>query len=104
MKYNPEWKDTYLMMVKDAVKATLADLGDGEQFTIKEFAERHGFRLTWNLRRRFAELVEAGELARSTRYLESGRLGHVYHKPAREAGQSFDMESAGVLDARYGGY
>lgn len=81
MKYNSTWKNGYREVVEYAIIACLEMIGQGSGFSLRQFAEWYGFKITPNLRRRLAELVTEGKLARAERYLDNGKLGYWYYAP-----------------------
>lgn len=93
MKYNQAWKRAYAETVEYAVIAALEAVGESGQFTLKQFAENYGFKLTWNLRRRMAELVERRIVGQAQRYLENGRLGYVYYRVSEDVLPFFDDDA-----------
>lgn len=84
MKYNATWKKGYAETVEYAVASALDAVGESEGFTLREFADGFGFKVTYNLRRRIRELVEDGKLDCKQRYLNNGRLGYIYYAPKVE--------------------
>jgi len=53
--------------------------GQGGDFTVKGFAEKCGFKVTHNLRRRLAELVKEGLLSYTPIYNGANHLVGLYH-------------------------
>jgi len=82
MKYNAGWKNGYKEVVEYAVITALENLEEGGGFSLREFADGYGFKITPNLRRRITELCTEGKLARAERYLNNGKLGYFYFAPA----------------------
>ena len=71
-------KGLYAQAVRDCA---LTWVGQGGDFTVKGFAEKCGFRVTHNLRRRLAELVKEGLIGYTPIYGNGNHLVGLYHAP-----------------------
>jgi len=69
-------KGLYAQAVRDCA---LSWVGQGGDFTVKGFAEKCGFKVTHNLRRRLAELVKEGLLSYTPIYNGDNHLVGLYH-------------------------
>lgn len=50
-------------------------------FTVKDFADQCGFRVTRHLRTHLRSMVDRGVLQATEAYTDGGRLATFYHKP-----------------------
>lgn len=98
MKYNQQWKTAYQETVEFAALAACEAVGESGHWSLRQFAENYGFKITPNLRRRLAELVGEGKLSRAQRYLDNGKLGYVYYAPPSAAHLPWDNETQGFED------
>lgn len=78
------WVEAYKQMVTLAVLEALDVMGEGDEFSIQEFAEHFGLKQTHNLRRRLEELVYEGTLARRIGYKANGRQAWLYSRPTTQ--------------------
>jgi hypothetical protein len=64
-----------------SVYACASGLIEQGGFTVKDFAEKCGFRVTRHLRNHLRAMVEQGIVQATEAYTDGGRLATFYHKP-----------------------